>query len=231
MAAAGLLAVALGVALFPLSRHVVMGLWRNDHFYRGRPTSYWRDKLRENEQRYKRPPSWADQVGDWVSSGKAALGFGRPPDDILAFDLGIGMEGYPFYNCALATFGNDPAAAPVLIRLLDDSEPEIRCNICRALGLINPLDPDAIPALARCLSDEDVFVCASAAWALGQYGPTGKAAVPALVDRLRDRRLDRFCRQGAVQSARWEADARYFASEALKKIDPETARRMGSPFP
>jgi HEAT repeat protein len=59
----------------------------------------------------------------------------------------------------------------------------------------------------------DERVAAAAARSLGQIGPAAKAAVSALIDALKDE----------------DKDVRTAAAEALKKIDPEAARKAGVP--
>lgn len=67
----------------------------------------------------------------------------------------------------------------------------------------------AVPALTRLLSEQCADVRASTARTLGFMGDTAQAACPALVKSLRDK----------------DAETRLAAAEALKKIDPERARR------
>ena len=44
---AALLVAALATSLSPSLYYLVLGLYRGEHFYRGRPTSYWREVIRE----------------------------------------------------------------------------------------------------------------------------------------------------------------------------------------
>ena len=92
---------------------------------------------------------------------------------------------------ALENLGS-PAAGPVIIESLNDSDPEVRLQAARALGAIEGV-PGAASALAGLLSDEDPGIRKVAVFAMGQT--RDKSGIPALQPRLED----------PVEDIRWNA--------------------------
>ena len=74
---------------------------------------------------------------------------------------------------------------------------------------LNPRCKDAVPVLIAALKDERKFVRQMALESLGKIGPAARDAVPALIEAIQDKDLKRT------------------ASEALKLIDAEEAKRQG----
>jgi HEAT repeat protein len=72
-------------------------------------------------------------------------------------------------------------AAPLLAKMLDDSDENVRTNAAYALGTMGAQAKAAIPALVQALAVENSAVCSQAAQALGKIGPD---AVPALIATL-----------------------------------------------
>ena len=113
-------------------------------------------------------------------------------------------------------------AVPALIAALNDKSLDLRCVAASALGRIGPAAEQAVPALIAAFKENDYF-CGhgsgklyplrhEAAEALGHIGPAANVAVPALVASLED-----------------ESDSvRRYAADALRKINPETAKIAGS---
>lgn len=77
----------------------------------------------------------------------------------------------------------DHEAAPVLVESLKDTDPDVRLQAARALGVIGGIAGAAGP-LAELLADEDPAIRKVAVYALGQT--RDPAAIPALVPRLDD---------------------------------------------
>jgi HEAT repeat protein len=137
-------------------------------------------------------------------------------------------------------------AVPALIRALDDRDPEVRREVAAALGQLGPEAKAAVKPLRDALNDRNLRLHAAVALLqisptdesvalavlddvlrasddetqfyivtiLGELGPRAKGAVPALLRVFNEVR--------AVRDA---------AAVALKKIDPETARRALSRQP
>jgi HEAT repeat protein len=82
---------------------------------------------------------------------------------------------------------NAPAAAQVLVRCLDDQDPEVAAKAGAALGRLAIQPELAVRALTKSLRESTNYgVRRSAADALGQFGEAARPAVPALVDALND---------------------------------------------
>jgi hypothetical protein len=230
---AGLVILVTG-PLVPTGCYVVVGVWRGEHFYKGRPTSYWRDVLLEDQRQHAWPFSLFGQARSLANQGSGLLGIGgRTPPAPHVYNLNFRqfVESFPGECPRLAVFGRNPAAAQVLLDLLSDTDIDVRKQACHALGLTKPPSAQAVPALAQALEDGDPFVRWTAAWALGQYGTVAQPAVPALVRRAKDRtRVDRlFTDLGSPPNLAVDDfldwPAREAAVEALKRLDPEAARR------
>jgi hypothetical protein len=208
------LAVAV-VMLVPMSRCIVLGLWRGEQFYKGRPTCYWHRHLLKSWQEVESPTlaSWSRQIqmmspAPWWSQPAAAarswrelLAWQAPADDENDYAGRLHITPPPWVQ----VFGRDPAAVPVLLELSKTSGPIVRSNVVLALGEIDPAPPEAVQALINALDDRNCFVRSHAMVALGRLGRGAKDAVPAL-------------------SRKWE-QGEYLAHDALEKIDPAAAER------
>jgi HEAT repeat protein len=114
---------------------------------------------------------------------------------------------------ALVKAGSDKAAAlTVLKTALKDKDAPVRVAAAGALWEFDP-SKDALLVLVAALEDKDDEVCCDAGVILGKIGPGAKAIVPDLLRLLKDK------------------FAPYYdpAAEALKKIDPEAAKKTGVP--
>lgn len=89
-----------------------------------------------------------------------------------------------------------------LVKLLDDSDPQVRCNAARVLGMLGSKARTSIPELVQLLQDREPAVVITAAAALGEMGGVADAALPAL-NKLADHKSE------AV---------RMTADEAIRKI-------------
>jgi hypothetical protein len=117
-------------------------------------------------------------------------------------------------QCAASSLGVfGPAAQsaiPALVRGLADRNPSVRASTAVALGNIHSKPEVAVPALVKCLSDPDFEVRGYAALGLKPFGVDARQAVPALVLLL----------HGDLMS-------HFYATKALKAIDPEAAAKAG----
>ncbi len=208
---AGLL-VAVATALVPTTRYIVLGLWRGEHFYKGRPSCYWIYHFRDMRkstgmaggrawgQGLRSPaPSWSRFIRDVVALWQSRTS--RPVNDVETDSTGALYHDAPTWT---RVFGGDPAATPVLLELIRSDSPSVRTDAVWGLAQMNPPPADAVSAVIGALDDSNCFVRNNAMVALGRMGPAARDAVPALV-RL------------------WEK-AEYLAGDALLRIDPETAR-------
>src|SRR5205823_4902352 len=95
------------------------------------------------------------------------------------------------------------------VKLLKGGDFGERQKAALALGKMGPKAKAAVPALIDALKDKKDRVRRFSAKALGDVGPEAKAAVPALIEALRDDQV------------------RAMAGYALKRIDPEAAKKAG----
>ncbi len=105
-------------------------------------------------------------------------------------------------------------ALPVLTEAMADDRSFARRDAALALWQIDRQASRAVPVLRDCLRDRrSAYQRQQAAAALAEIGPEAKDAVPELIDAFHDR--DRALRKQA--------------GDALKKIDPEAAGKVGVP--
>jgi HEAT repeat protein len=111
----------------------------------------------------------------------------------------------------------DSSPIPYLIRALKDEDPVIRSMVAGALqgsGVAHPEAGNSIVSalIERLQQDPDASVRRHAAGSLGFQGESAQAAIPALVAALNDT----------------SSEVRFSAAGALKRIDPEAARKAGA---
>lgn len=102
-----LLLLLVASLLHPGVHWRVIGWWRGEAFYEGRPTSYWREQVRRIPISYaeivelqESSPSWPELLLERLS--------GNPPDRFPTQRL------------------RDPTAIPILEELIRDPDPRIR---------------------------------------------------------------------------------------------------------
>jgi len=103
-----------------------------------------------------------------------------------------------FTASALWTLAHDVAAVPVLIEVLEDTDPGNRLLAVEAIGKIGPPAQAAIPSLVRRLSDDPVQTRVWAAEAIGKIGGNLQQLLPPLVRACGDSHCR--VRQAAAQS-------------------------------
>jgi HEAT repeat protein len=105
------------------------------------------------------------------------------------------------------------SVVPVLLRLLDHSQYDLRRNIAYALFKVNP--QMAIPILIELLEDSHDFIREEAVHMLGEIG--SKEAIPGLLKIIAD--------QSNIQSSETATPYEWISGvEALTKISPEVAQ-------
>jgi hypothetical protein len=141
---AGLLFLVFGALALPAVHWRLLGRWRGEAFFQGRPTSYWRGEIagyvdHPISANYDGPvwfrrqdPSALDRMTGWFGGGPVGTSYFTPP-----------------LLCGL------PEGLPVLIELLASPEPAARQLACRGLAALGPSARPAEPALRQALSDED----------------------------------------------------------------------------
>ena len=80
---------------------------------------------------------------------------------------------------------NDTPLATV-VDSLKDTDPWVRAQAARRLGMIHPAPTETIPTLIDLLQDTHVEVRRAAAAALGSFGSLAREAAPALTKALSD---------------------------------------------
>jgi HEAT repeats len=184
--------------LYPPFHWRLIGWMRGEAFYQGRPTSYWRQKIQQYqhstmEERQASHDHWMRKVEEFL---------GLQSNDLLK---------HPYTELNNPSAVDNSAAVPVLLQLLQDSDPLIRGTA--ALEIANyrrPTGP-AIPILIDLLEDPDPYVRASAAMSLLDV----KEAVPPLLRLLNDEDLGV---RGAARRAIWETDPEAAAKAGI--VDP-----------
>jgi murein DD-endopeptidase len=87
---------------------------------------------------------------------------------------------------SIAQFGpRAKAAAPALIKALEDGNAQVRFQAAIALGCVGRDAKAAVPALTEALKDDVFFVRGWTAFALAEIGPEAAAAVPTLIATLK----------------------------------------------
>jgi HEAT repeat protein len=141
--------------------YVVPGLLKQEKFFRGLPTSYWRSQLK-----------------NWDRNKDQRLAWSQSPVGRVVDGLGLGIPSrWPLYR--------DPAAVPLLIDLLHDPDHSVRFGAAQATGYIGPPAAAAVPHLLELLETEDPLFRSVIAWQLARIGPAALPAVPLLIKDLR----------------------------------------------
>src|SRR4051794_19902865 len=113
----------LGVLALPGVHWRLVGWWRGEPFYRGRPASHWADEMR------------AYQQGDFMGEGYRESVV-RPSGPLAGLRERLGYyvprESVPAGRLPWAS--GDPAAVPVLTTLLTDHDRNVRLMAIWALG-------------------------------------------------------------------------------------------------
>jgi HEAT repeats len=198
---------------------VVVGLWRGEHFYAGRPTSYWRTTVKL-----------------WKSDGVT-----RTFEQMNA----LGVARRVNRSMAPGVLGGSRAAVLVLYDLRQDPDQRVRWAALVGLVRVSPKDEAAVAALEQALADEDEQTRRFAAFGLVEDVGASPAVCAAVCralngrDRERQRPMLEFLLVserpvpaeiiGALRRAHNDEDflVRVLAAEVLKGIDSEAAKQAG----
>jgi len=172
-----------------------------------------------------------------LGASRALQKLGRPTteqlSDALAADS-LDVRIWAAYT--LGQIGPDAASANEnLVDCLRDDNADLRAVAVRALGQIQATDRGTISSLVTALSDMATRVRRRSAIALGKLGSDAQAAVPDLIETLNDQTIRSEVIDALVEigqptvieliAALKNDNIRLDASEALRRIDPETARK------
>jgi HEAT repeat protein len=167
-----LLALLIVGPVLPWGYYAVVGLWRDEHFYHGLPSSYWASKVGQFDQR--------------LGAGRRPLGI---PDKLLIF-LGVTDEmGLP------AVIAGSDAAVRALSDLLQDENEEVRRSACAALG--NGHTEEAFPVLVQALHNRSFAVRMDAARGLSNYDRDEEVR-PHILELLRDEEFLQWLHKGTL---------------------------------
>jgi HEAT repeat protein len=203
---AGVMVVVLVGAVFFDPTCILIGLLRGQHFFRGRPTLYWKKSLGDPD-----PAVHAAALTQLKEGGSEAV---PVLVAIWSEEDNSGWEAIQVRCKAggiLSQIGSGAEAAVIpLARAVKDNDPHIRSVAITALGSLGPRGwSEAVPALVDLLETEDRQ---AAAQALSRFGPQALPAVPALEKLLQDP----------------DAGVRWNAARTLGKIGPEAAATLPS---
>jgi hypothetical protein len=205
----GLLALAAlaGVLAVPAVHWRLIGWWRGEPFWQGRPASYYASHISAHWRAVSPTEIW---VRDHLPSGVREVVWG----DHREIVEGMGSSMKPGNAAGLE-------ALPVLIALAENLDAEVRWQVTIWLKNLNEDATPAVPVLTRLLDDPVPAVRFNAAEALGLIGEASRPAVPKLRALLSDNTSHHpTLAVGTVGEA---------AAFALRKIDPAAWEAAGRP--
>jgi HEAT repeat protein len=156
--------------------------------YQGKPTHYWREKLRAEET----------ELG-W---GARPLFAAEDPTAIpvliqLLRDKDPAIRAHVAHS--LSTMGGAlEDVVPALVQALNDPDRIVRVYALLSLAKVNPSKHGTVSLFIASLTDKEICVLISAAQALGMVGPKAKTATAALARALEDE--DSYVRVKAAQA-------------------------------
>jgi RNA polymerase sigma factor (sigma-70 family) len=168
-------------------------------------------------------------TGDVIERQGAVMALGKigpeaAPALALAFNDGEIVNVRLWAAWHLGKMGSKARAQiPALEGALQDQCGLVRIEVARALWKISQ-HKETVPALCAALKDEDASTRYRAAEVLAEMGPAAKRAVPALVEALKDNGVAEFGDKSGASEAR---SVSQMAGQALKRIDPATAKKHG----
>jgi HEAT repeat protein len=202
----GVVMVVLVGALLLDPTFILIGFLRGQHFYRGRPTQFWKKALGDTD-----PAVHAAALRQLKEGGAEAV----PVLVEIWSEEGNSEWEAIEVRCKAGGIlsqigpGGETAVRP-LVRALKDQDPHIRAVAITALGSLGPCGcPEVVPALIDRLETEDRQ---AAARALSRFGSQALPAVPALEKLLQDP----------------DAGVRWNAARTLGKIGPQAAGALSS---
>ncbi len=140
--------------------HIVPGLLRNEEFFRGYPTSYWREVLRADGE-----------------AGEISRATFRRLDNPRAVPVLLLCVEDPDPNVRWPTVfllewaGEGSEVEPVIRRALDDEDLSVRYQAIRALAQMQVVAKRAVPRLIELSRDDDPQISAAAMYAIWSIDP------------------------------------------------------------
>ncbi len=159
----GLLAI-LAALLVPWGIYFLPAYVRGEHFYRGRPTSYWSGEIKR-----------------WRESGDPDQYEAPLLDKVLNF-----LSNEVRTTVPAVRNSSDPAAIRVLIDLLEDDDSHVRLWAQHDLAVIDSRSEEAVARFVAALKDPNPDIRGLGATFLGHGHSQNRAVVPALGEALRD---------------------------------------------
>jgi HEAT repeat protein len=204
------LAIVVGVlvtlALLLIPRMTLLGFIRGESFYKGRPTSYWKEEIKHAIDANKpRPASYLDRLIRRNEAGFPQLG--EPGALPVLAELLSDPDVEVRWHAAGALIDKGSWAEPVLPRLkelLRDDDPRVRRTAVYAVNSVETRIEVKIALFRGMLKDDDQMVRIIVAKLLGRIGAGSDEAVAALKEALDDE----------------DEEVRVFATRALKKLRP-----------
>lgn len=143
--------------------------------HEGKPIAYWVRQMTSPDSvvRHQAVAAFAHDAGRSEEAARALL-------DVLGSEREADV--HATIADALGTLGpNALAAAPALVRLLDDEHEAVRVSAASALGSLGARSPLVVPALIHALDDPAHDVRSAAVDGLAGEGSAASSAVPRLV--------------------------------------------------
>jgi hypothetical protein len=177
--------VASGVLflLTPEGRYALTGLARGESFYKGRPTSYWRNEAKAVAEEMKLldaavlGKSRSQRVASIVTLNSRPT-FYEPVRALI-------NKLIPRRSPPVRPKGDDPAAIPVLLELLYDDDDDIRETVSLALSHSGESGLVVIARLQELLHDQSSDVRWAAFYAITRVHPQPEAVIQFSTDMLR----------------------------------------------
>ena len=143
--------------------------------HEGKPMAYWVQQMTNPDStiRHQAVAAFAHDAGRSPEAARALL-------EVLGSEAEADV--HATIADALGTLGpNALAAAPALVRLLDDEHEAVRQSAASALGSLGARSPLVVPALVHALDDPAHDVRSAAVDGLAGEGSAASSAVPRLV--------------------------------------------------
>jgi hypothetical protein len=198
--------LALLAAAGPLAYYLRAKL-AGEHFFRGRPTSYWAYQIRQWKDQPVWTVPWPDRVlnvlGVKGSNDRPTIFDGGPAAIPVVLDLVTNEDpGMRDTACIMLTSSSvvpDDLAAATLVKAVQIRRSDVRLSVLTYL----PNGPEAVPALIQALDDDSYFIRQVAIEMLAGLASEAQEARPALRTCLLD--------------SSWQV--REAAEDALKRIE------------
>jgi HEAT repeat protein len=202
----------------------------------------------KNSTKEKEPEFKGRTLSQWVEQLKSGGAYERQEAVLALHELGPGavpalaealLKEKEVVNVRIwAAWGlrlNGPAAkaaVPQLKAALQDDLYLVSIEAAKALWVISK-DKTTIPSVVKFLKSKNAGIRWSAAEHLGWFGPSAKEAVPALLEALKDTGVVEMTDKGKVVGGKRVhriveiRSVKTAAGKALKRIDPEAAKKAG----